>query len=65
MTRSRIPKNPWLSLWFSGANSVLGSARSTWLREAGRQRAAFIRTSQRQMADFWLGPDAARRKRKR
>jgi hypothetical protein len=58
-------KNPWLSLWLSGANSVLGTARATWSREAGRHRAAFTRTLQRQATDFWLGPRTSGRKRKR
>jgi len=58
-------KNPWLSLWLSGANAVLGSARATWLREAQRQRASVMRETQRQITDFWLGSGAPRRKRRR
>jgi len=56
----------WLSLWLSGANSLLGSARAAWLREAHRQNDAFMRETQRRIASFWFGHSAlAKRRRKR
>lgn len=64
--RRRAIRNPWLSVWLSGANSLLGSARAAWLREAHRQNEAFMRETQRRVANFWLGHDApAKRRRKR
>jgi len=58
-------RNPWLSLWLTGANTMLGSARSVWLREAHRQRASFMRATRRQAAEFWLGPTAPNTKHRR
>ncbi len=36
-------KNPFLSAWLSGANTMLSAARSLAAAEAGRQRASLIR----------------------
>ncbi len=44
-------KNPFLSLWLSGANAVAGKARSTGSAELGRQRASLTRNATR----FWTG----------
>jgi hypothetical protein len=65
MSNPWTKKNPWMSLWLSGANTVLGSARAAWLREAHRQNQVFVRESRRLVADFWLGPTPARRKKRR
>jgi hypothetical protein len=37
MTNPWLKKNPWLSMWMSGANAVLGSARARATAEAKRQ----------------------------
>ena len=65
MTNPWMKKNPWLSLWLSGANSMLGSARAAWVREAHRQNEAFLKETRRQMAAFWLGPTRPARSKKR
>ena len=34
-----LKKNPWLSIWLSGANTVFGAARAQVLRNANRMMA--------------------------
>jgi hypothetical protein len=65
MSNPWMKKNPWLSLWLTGANMVFGSARAAWEREARRQNEAFMRAARRQAADFWLGHDSPHRKKRR
>lgn len=36
-------KNPWLSMWLSGANSAAGAARGFWTAEMRRQQKAMMR----------------------
>jgi len=62
--KRRSTDNPWLSLWLSGANRMLGSTRAAWLREAHRQNDAFMRATQRRVAEFWLGRHARSKKRR-
>ena len=63
-------KNPYMSMWLSGANAVAGAARSLATAGANRQISAMVATGTRQMFDFWsvawLGsPPRKRRKRSR
>ena len=44
-------KNPFLSLWLSGANSVLGRARAPASSISAQQRA----TLTKQATQFWAG----------
>jgi hypothetical protein len=62
-----IKKNPFMSMWLSGANTILGSARSQAVAEARRQSAAMMTEGARQMFQFWTGGYLAppRRKRKK
>ena len=48
-------KNPMLSLWMTGANSVWGHARSRAIAEAHRQSAIVLAESTKQMMRFWTG----------
>jgi hypothetical protein len=48
-------KNPFMSMWLSGANAVAGSARSRALAESRRQTAALMTQSAQQITDFWTG----------
>jgi hypothetical protein len=62
-------KNPFLSMWLSGANAVAGSARSRITAE-GKRQAATVRTkSAKQIASIWsaalLAPLPPKKKRKR
>jgi hypothetical protein len=65
-----LKKNPLMSMWMSGANAVLGSARSRVMAEAKRQSDAMMAESIRQMFRFWTGqlgspPPRKRRKKSR
>ena len=65
-----LKKNPFLSMWLSGANAVMGSARSQIMAEARRQSKAMMAESTRQMFRFWTGqlespPPRKRRKKSR
>jgi hypothetical protein len=48
-------KNPFLSLWLSGANSAAGAARSFWSAELQRQQTAMMNEMTKQMIRFWTG----------
>ena len=48
-------KNPLMSMWMSGANAVLGSARSRVNAEAKRQATTMMTQGAKQMARFWSG----------
>ena len=50
-------KNPWLSLWLSGANTVLSHARGQAIAEAQRQANAMMNQSFEQMMRWWGGRD--------
>jgi hypothetical protein len=63
-------KNPLLSMWLSGANSMAGKARSAGAAEASRQQTQLVNQATRFWTDAWFGttktkPQAkARTKRK-
>ena len=64
-----LKKNPFMSLWLSGANSIIGSARAQATAEARRQGAAVMAKSTKQANDAWMNllggkPPAKRRRRK-
>lgn len=67
-----IQKNPFMSLWLSGANTLLGQARNQATtavrREANKAVTAASNTAARQVADFWTAaltpPSSARKRRK-
>ena len=48
-------KNPWMSLWLSGANSWAGAARGMWAAELHRQQTAMLNEMTKQMVRFWTG----------
>jgi hypothetical protein len=65
-------KNPFLSMWLSGANSVAGAARGRASAEAKRQGTKAMQEGTRQMMNFWSGgmlghtpPKSPAKKRKR
>lgn len=62
-------KNPWLSMWLSGANAWGGAARgvmaaqtkraqTTMLQEVARQQSALMTEATRRMTELWF-PGAA------
>lgn len=62
-------KNPWLSMWMSGANAWSGAARGMMAAEAKRNQTAMMTEATRQMAALWFpmlqAPEPATVKRKR
>jgi hypothetical protein len=50
-----LKKNPWLSMWLSGANAVGGSVRSQAGAQAKRQSTAMMKQANKQIVDFWSG----------
>ena len=48
-------KNPFMSLWLSSANKVMGSARAQTTAAAKRQLAAAQAEAAKQVVDFWSG----------
>jgi hypothetical protein len=62
-------KNPFLSMWLSGANAIAGSMRARATAEAKRQSATAARKSGKQIADFWTSaltpPKPAKRRKRR
>ena len=57
-------KNPFLSMWLSGANAVAGAARSRVTAEAKRQTSAAMTKGAKQMADALTGKPAKRRSKR-
>lgn len=60
-------KNPLLSMWLSGANAVVGSARGRATAAARRQVATMQTEGARQILRFWSGamtPPTPHKKRK-
>ena len=61
-----VKKNPLMSMWMSGANAVMGAARSRVTAEGKRQATAMMSQGAKQMARLWTGAlMTAPRKRKR
>jgi hypothetical protein len=58
-------KNPFMSIWLSGANAVVGSARGRMIAEAKRQTPLLWGEGTRQMIKFWTDPPIAKPGQKR
>jgi hypothetical protein len=58
-------KNPFLSMWLSGANAVAGSARGHATAAAKRQASTAARRSQKQVTDFWTAALTPPKRKKR
>lgn len=48
-------KNPWLSLWLSGANAWAGAMRGYWSSEMARQQTQMMNEATKQMTRLWCG----------
>lgn len=46
-------KNPFMSMWLSGANAAMGSARGIAAAETKRQANALMAEGTKQVVDFW------------
>ena len=61
-----VKKNPFMSMWLSGANSILGSMRGHASAEAKRQTTALMKKGTKQMVDLWSdAPAPSKRTRKK
>jgi hypothetical protein len=60
-----LKKNPFMSMWLSGANAVLGAARGRATAEGKRQAASMMSHGAKQMTRFWSGALLAPRPRKK
>jgi hypothetical protein len=58
-------KNPFLSMWLSGANAAAGTARAAGTAEAKRQQTRLIEQTSRFWLDTWLGAAQPKPKRPR
>lgn len=72
MSNPWLKKNPLMSMWLSGANKVMGSARgqatAAVKREASKAGAAVTAAAVQQITEFWTNtltkPPVAARKRR-
>ena len=55
MSNPWTKKNPFLSMWLSGANTVLGSTRSRAIAEGRRQMSTLMQRNTQEMIRFWTG----------
>ena len=60
-----MKKNPLMSMWLSGANAVLGAARSRATAQAKRQATTMISEGARQVVRLWSGALIAAPRRKK
>lgn len=58
-------KNPFMSLWSTGANAMAGKARSAGAAEAGRQQTQMVKAATRFWTDAWFGAAKPKTRRKR
>ena len=69
MANPWLKKNPFMSMWLSGANSVANSARGQIAVDARRQSSTAINTAARDVfavwADAMTGVSAAKRRKRR
>ena len=63
MTNPWLKKNPGLSMWMSGANAVLGSARGRATAEARRQATAMTTHAAKETMRFWTSAMTPPRKK--
>ncbi len=48
-----LKKNPFMSMWMSGANAVMGTARGRATAEGKRQAATMMSHGTKEVARFW------------
>jgi len=55
-----MKKNPFTSMWLSGANAALGSARGRTTAQAKRQATTMMSEAAKQLVRFWNGASIER-----
>ncbi len=58
-------KNPFMSVWLSSANKVMGSARGQAAAASKRQAASMQAETTKQIVDFWSGKAAVPARKKK
>jgi hypothetical protein len=53
MSNPWTKKNPWLSMWLSGANAIAGAARGRATAHARRQVSTMMTRGPQEVFDFW------------
>ena len=69
MANPWLKKNPFMSMWLSGANAVAHSARGRVAAEARRQSTTAVNHAARDVFAFWVdamaGASGSKRKKRR
>jgi hypothetical protein len=65
MSNPWLKKNPFMSMWLSGANSVANTARAQITAHAKRQSTAALNKATSDMINLWTGSVPPKRKRRR
>jgi hypothetical protein len=69
MSNPWTKKNPWLSMWLSGANAIAGAARGRATAHARRQATTMMNQGTKEAIDFWThaltGTPPAKKTRKK
>jgi hypothetical protein len=65
MSNPWLKKNPFMSMWLSGANRVANTARGKVTAEAKRQSAAAVSKATTEMLGAWAGATGGAPKRKK
>lgn len=60
-----LKKNPFLSMWLSGAHALTGKAKAAGAAEAGRQRTKATKQATKFWTDAWLDALDPNRRRRR
>ncbi|MBO9648563.1 MAG: hypothetical protein J7605_08625 [Variovorax sp.] len=55
MTNPWLTSNPFMSMWLSACNQMMGAARGLAMAEFQRQTAAMQAEFEKQVVDFWTG----------
>jgi hypothetical protein len=64
MANPWMKKNPFLSMWLSGVNAMLGKARNEAIAQAARNQATFTKEAARAVAKAGTPSAPNRRRRK-
>ena len=58
-----LKKNPFMSMWLSGANALAGKARAAGTAETSRQQTSLTKQATRFWSDAWLAAVKPKRRR--
>ena len=58
-------KNPFLSLFLTGANAAAGKARGLWTQQARRTQTTAVKKAAASWADLWTPAPSVKRKRRK